>query len=505
MLSLGGDNLSLAQLRAIYSNHAPLALADDSRELIEASERTVAKVIASGETVYGINTGFGILANKKISTDQLSQLQTSLVLSHSAGVGEALEAPIVRLIIALKIHSLAKGFSGIKLATVEALMALYNGGWLPVIPAQGSVGASGDLAPLAHMSGVLLGQGEVEKDGRRYEATAALKAVGLAPLTLGPKEGLALLNGTQVSLALALAGLFEAEKCFAAALVSGALSIDAIKGSSKPLTAQIHTVRNQPGQIAVAACLRELVADSPIGASHLDCDRVQDPYSIRCQPQVMGACLDNLEHCRVVLEREANAVTDNPLVLDDQIVSGGNFHAEPVAFAADILAMVICEIGAISERRVALLTDPNLSGLPAFLVEDSGVNSGFMIAHVTSAALVSENKTRSFPAVVDTIPTSANQEDHVSMATHGSRRLQPMAANLGRALAIECLAACQGIDFHKPLSTSPALSPFHDMIREQAPHYDQDRPFTADIEAVFALISDGRFLAADACSKLLKI
>lgn len=505
MLMLGDDSLPLAQLRQLYLNPISLTLSPASRERMARSSATVEKVVASGETVYGINTGFGILANKKISDDQLSQLQKSLVLSHSAGVGEPLAEPIVRLIIALKVHALAKGFSGITLPTVDALLALYNSGWLPVIPCQGSVGASGDLAPLAHLSAVLLGEGEVTKDGERTSAQTALAALSLEPLELAPKEGLALLNGTQVSLALALAGLFAAEQSFAAAIVAGALSIDAIKGSYKPLIDGIHQVRNQPGQIAVAGCLRELVSGSTIGASHADCERVQDPYSIRCQPQVMGACLDNLRHCRDILAREVDAVTDNPLVLDDEIVSGGNFHAEPVAFAADILAMVICEIGSISERRVALLTDPNLSGLPAFLVEDSGVNSGFMIAHVTAAALVSENKSRCFPAVVDTIPTSANQEDHVSMATHGARRLLSLNGNLRRIIAIECLAACQGIDFHKPLLTSQQLKPFHDLVRECAPHYDQDRPFTADIEAVSLLVEDGRFLASAACSRLLDI
>lgn len=504
MLVLGGDTLLLAQLRELYSSPLPLTLAPESRARISASSATVAKVVASGETVYGINTGFGILANKKIGNDQLSELQKSLVLSHSAGVGEPLTDNVVRLIIALKVHALAKGCSGITQPTVDALITLYNSGWLPVIPGQGSVGASGDLAPLAHMSAVLLGEGEVTKDGERRSAKDALAALKMAPLTLAPKEGLALLNGTQVSLALALAGLFEAERNFAAALVGGALAIDAIKGSYKPLTEGIHTVRNQPGQIAVAACLRELVAGSTIGASHADCERVQDPYSIRCQPQVMGACLDNLEHCRTILAREVDAVTDNPLVLEDQIISGGNFHAEPVAFAADILAMVICEIGSISERRIALLTDPNLSGLPAFLVKDSGVNSGFMIAHVTAAALVSENKTRSLPAVVDTIPTSANQEDHVSMATHGAKRLGTMNNNLAHIVAIECLAACQGIDFHQPLSTSATLKPCYDLIRQRVPHYDRDRPFTADIEAVRGLITDGRFLGVKACSKLLR-
>lgn len=505
MLSLGAEPLTLAHLRALYKDHMPLGLAESSRADIEASCATVAKVLASGETVYGINTGFGLLASKKISADQLSELQRSLVLSHCAGVGESLQPEVVRLIVALKVHALAKGHSGIRLQTIETLLKIYNEGWLPVIPCQGSVGASGDLAPLAHMSAVLLGEGEVEKAGERIPARQMLELLGLKPEVLAPKEGLALLNGTQASLALALAGLFETEKTFAAAIVSGALSIDAIKGSYKPLTEKIHTVRNQKGQMAVASCLRELLNGSPIGGSHEDCEKVQDPYSIRCQPQVMGACLDNLNHCRDILEREANAVTDNPLVLDDQIISGGNFHAEPVAFAADILAMVICEIGSISERRLSLLVDPALSGLPAFLVKDSGVNSGFMIAHVTSAALVSENKTRAFPAVVDTIPTSANQEDHVSMATHGSRRLLPMAANLGRVIAIETLAACQGIDFQKPLSTSVALNPFYDMVRERVPHFDRDRAFTADIDHVFSMVTDGLFFRSAACSKLLDI
>lgn len=501
MIVLGSQTLSLAQLREIYATPTPIALADDSRARIAHACKTVSDVVASGETVYGINTGFGLLAHKRIGNDQLSELQRSLVLSHCAGVGEPMPAGVVRLMIALKVQALAQGYSGISTQAVDALIALYNGDYLPVVPSQGSVGASGDLAPLAHMSAALLGEGDVLHKGKLMPATEALKAVGIpTPLTLGPKEGLALLNGTQASLAYALAGLFATERALAAAVVAGAMSTDAIKGSYKPLTPEIHSIRKQPGQIAVAACLRELLDGSAIGASHDDCEKVQDPYSIRCQPQVLGACLDNLVHCRQVLEREANAVTDNPIVLDGEIVSGGNFHAEPVAFAADILAMVLCEIGAMSERRVALLTDPAMSGLPAFLVKESGVNSGFMIAHVTAAALVSENKTRSFPAVVDSIPTSANQEDHVSMATHASRRLTPMAANLGRVIAIELLAACQGIDFQQPLLTSPILKGFHDAIRRDVPHYDRDRPFTRDIECVYQMVTDGLFCSAGPCS-----
>ena len=414
-----------------------------------------------------------------------------------SGVGPALPDAVVRLVLVLKIVGLARGHSGVSLALIAALQRLLEKEIYPVIPAKGSVGASGDLAPLAHLAGVLLGEGDVHFKGKRISAKDGLKKAGLKPLKLKPKEGLALLNGTQVSTALALAALFEIERVFAAALVSGALSVDAAKGSDVPFDARIHQARGQPGQIKVAAALRALLEGSAIRASHLDCDRVQDPYSLRCQPQVMGAVLDLIEHAAAVLAREASAVSDNPLVFAEtgEVLSGGNFHAEPVAFAADVLALAVCEIGSMSERRIALLMDEKLSRLPPFLARAGGVNSGFMNLQVTAAALVSENKQMAHPASVDSIPTSANQEDHVSMATHGARRLLEMAENAAGVAAIELLAAAQGVDFHAPLRTSRPLSSVHSKIREISPHLESDRNLSPDIAAMTALVKKGTFRA----------
>jgi histidine ammonia-lyase len=401
--------------------------------------------------------------------------------------------------MALKIASLAQGASGIRWSTVAGLLACLKQGLLPVIPGQGSVGASGDLAPLAHMSAALIGVGDMLVEGTRMPAAEALRQAGLQPLTLGPKEGLALLNGTQVSNALALAGLFEAERVYQTALVTGALSTDAAKGSDAPFDPRIQAVRRHRGQIEAAAALRELMAGSAIRASHMvNDDRVQDPYCLRCQPQVMGACLDLLRQAGSTLETEANGVTDNPLVFADQgeVVSGGNFHAEPVAFAADMIALALCEIGSIAERRIAMLCDPTMSGLPAFLIARPGLNSGFMIPQVTAAALVSENKQRAMPASVDSIPTSANQEDHVSMATHGARRLLPMAENVAGVIAIEGLAAAQGCDFHAPLQSSEPLERVRSMIRAVAAHLDEDRYLADDIAAATSLVRGGDLVDA---------
>jgi histidine ammonia-lyase len=401
----------------------------------------------------------------------------------------------VRLILALKINALAQGHSGVTMGLMDSLLALLEHEVYPVIPAQGSVGASGDLAPLAHLSAVLLGLGQVRIGGALLPASDGLRIAGLQPIKLRAKEGLALINGTQVSTALALAGLFGAEDLFAAAVVAGAMSVDALKGSDSPFDERIQRVRGQPGQIAVAREYRELIAGSAIRASHLDCARVQDPYSFRCQPQVMGACLDLIRNCSVTLSIEANAVTDNPLLFTDAgaVLSGGNFHAEPVAFAADTLALAIAEIGSLSERRTAVLVDPKMSGLPAFLVNNSGLNSGFMIAQVTAAALVSENKTIAAPASVDSIPTSANQEDHVSMATHAARRLSVMVNNAAAVVGIELLAAAQGIDFHRPSRSSPRLEEVHAGIRRDVPFYDSDRYFAPDIDAARSWVKSGRF------------
>jgi histidine ammonia-lyase len=495
----------LSEWRAIYRQpsdqpgfHADWSLDPGCWSGVEASAAAVAAVIARGAPVYGINTGFGKLASVRIADADLAILQRNIVLSHAAGVGEPLPLPVVRLVMALKMTSLARGASGIAPATLKLLAQMFNQDILPVIPAQGSVGASGDLAPLAHMTLALIGEGEVVASGVRMSARDALAGAGLAPAVLGPKEGLALLNGTQVSTALALAGLFAAESVFKAALVTGALATDAAKGSDAPFDPRIHALRRHRGQIETAAALRGLMDGSQIRASHLvGDDRVQDPYCLRCQPQVMGACLDLLRAASVTLAAEANAVSDNPLVFADtgEVLSGGNFHAEPVAFAADQIAMALCEIGSITERRVAMLVDPALSRLPAFLTPKPGLNSGFMIPQVTAAALVAENRQRAMPASVDSIPTSANQEDHVSMATHGARRLAPMAENVAQIVGIEYLAAAQGCDFHAPLRSSAPLEAARALLRARVPHLDDDRYFAPDMAAAADRVRDGSLAA----------
>jgi histidine ammonia-lyase len=495
ILKIQAGAISLPALRQIYAQPTALELSAQDRSRIALAGALVEKIVATGEAAYGINTGFGLLAQTRIPNDQLELLQRNLLLSHAAGVGDALPDPVVRLILALKINALARGHSGITMGLMDALLALLEHEVYPVIPAQGSVGASGDLAPLAHLSAVLLGLGQVRVGGALLPASEGLSIAGLQPIKLRAKEGLALINGTQVSTALGLAGLFGAEDVFAAAVVAGAMSVDALKGSDSPFDERIQNVRGQPGQIAVAREYRELIAGSAIRASHLDCSRVQDPYSFRCQPQVMGACLDLIRNCSVTLGIEANAVTDNPLLFTEagEVLSGGNFHAEPVAFAADTLALAIAEIGSLSERRTAVLVDPKMSGLPAFLVNNSGLNSGFMIAQVTAAALVSENKTIATPASVDSIPTSANQEDHVSMATHAARRLSVMVDNAAAVVGIELLAAAQGIDFHRPSRSSHRLEEVHAGIRRDVPFYAADRYFAPDIDAARSWVKSGRF------------
>jgi histidine ammonia-lyase len=487
------DSFSLAALRTAYSQPVAVTLSRPQIARVRRSAATVDRMIARGGAVYGVNTGFGLLAQKRIPPDQLAALQRNLVLSHSVGVGALLSDAVVRLVLVLKIGSLAQGFSGVRLQTLQALARLLETETYPCVPSKGSVGASGDLAPLAHLAATLLGVGQVRSGGRVMPAAEGLRRIGLEPLELAPKEGLALLNGTQVSTALALAGLFSIQDVFDAALVAGALSVDALKGSDVPFDDRIHVLRRQPGQRRVARALKRLLTGSRIRASHLKCERVQDPYSLRCQPQVMGACLDVIESAAQTLLREANAVTDNPLVFasDGEVLSGGNFHAEPVAFAADQLALAAAEIGSLSERRTALLIDPKLSGLPAFLVRESGINSGFMVAQVTSAALVAENKTLAAPASVDSIPTSAGQEDHVSMATHGARRLLEMAVNAANVVAIELLAAAQGIEFHRPLTSSRPLEAALRTLRRAVPPYDRDRFFAPDIQAAAAFVSSG--------------
>lgn len=490
--------VSLAQWRAVYRG-AAVRLAPACHEAVARSAQTVQAIVDTGAPVYGINTGFGKLATVRIADADLATLQRNIVLSHAAGVGEPMPAPVVRLMLALKLASLAQGASGVQPATLALLEAMLQRDVLPLVPCQGSVGASGDLAPLSHMAAVMIGTGEAFFEGQRLPASDALARAGLAPCVLGAKEGLALLNGTQYSTAYALAGLFEIQTVFQAALVTGALSTEAAKGSDTPFDPRIHALRGQPGQIAVADALRALMAGSAIRESHRENDvRVQDPYCLRCQPQVMGAALDVMGAAARTLEIEANGVSDNPLVFTDtgEALSGGNFHAEPVAFAADMLAMAVCEIGSISERRIAMLVDPALSGLPAFLTPRPGLNSGFMIPQVTAAALVSENKQRAMPASVDSIPTSANQEDHVSMAAHGARRLLDMARNAANVVGIELLAAAQGCDFHAPLASSAALESVRALLRAQVPTLQEDRYFHPDMVAATALVRGGALVEA---------
>lgn len=481
-------NTPLSAWNAIYRGE-PAPLDPSCHDKVQASADAVQAILARHEPVYGINTGFGKLASVRIGDEDLETLQRNIVLSHAAGVGAPMPAPVVRLMIALKLASLAQGHSGVKPETIAILQDMLDRGITPIIPSQGSVGASGDLAPLAHLAAAMIGVGEVEMGPRRMPARTML-----GTLTLGPKEGLALLNGTQFSTAYALAALFETERLFRAALVTGALSTEAAKGSDTPFDPRIHAVRGHKGQIEVAQALATLMSGSQIRASHREGDeRVQDPYCLRCQPQVMGACLDLIRQAAATLAIESNGVTDNPLIFTDtgEALSGGNFHAEPVAFAADMLALAICEIGSLAERRIAMLVDPALSGLPAFLTPRPGLNSGFMIPQVTAAALVSENKQRAYPASVDSIPTSANQEDHVSMAAHGARRLLDMTANLANIIGIEYLAAVQGCDFHAPLTSSEPLEAARARLREQVPHLEDDRHFAPDIAAATALIASG--------------
>jgi histidine ammonia-lyase len=491
---------SLAIWQRIYRG-APARLNPNCRGAIERSAAAVSAIVKRGEPVYGINTGFGKLASVRIGPDDLETLQRNIVLSHAAGVGEPMPVPVARLMMALKLASLAQGASGVRLATVELLEALLLKDLTPIVPCQGSVGASGDLAPLAHMTAAMIGVGEIFVAGERVAAAKALAQAGLAPLTLGAKEGLALLNGTQFSTANALAGLFESDNLLRSALVTGALSTDAARGSDTPFDPRIHKLRRHRGQAETADALRALMAGSAIRASHLvNDDRVQDPYCLRCQPQVMGAALDVLRQAGATLETEANGVSDNPLIFaeDGEALSGGNFHAEPVAFAADMIALAVCEIGSLSERRIAMLVDPALSGLPAFLTPRPGLNSGFMIPQVTAASLVSENKQRAYPASVDSIPTSANQEDHVSMAAHGARRLPAMVENAYGVVGIEWLAAAQACDFHAPLTTSAVLEKARALLRREVPKLEEDRHLHPDMATAISLVRQGALAAVAA-------
>ncbi|HSW07589.1 MAG TPA: histidine ammonia-lyase [Aquabacterium sp.] len=501
ILEPGG--LTLDSLLAIHRGGVHLELHASALPVIAASAAVVQRAAEGDAPVYGVNTGFGKLANQRISESDLALLQLNLIRSHSVGVGEPLQPAVLRLMLAMKAASLARGASGVRQIVIDKLLQLFNAGLVPYVPSQGSVGASGDLAPLAHMTLALIGEGEflVSDESRpgagvsqRRPAAQVLAEAGIEPLRLAAKEGLALINGTQTSTALALHALLSFEPVLEAALVIGALTLDAARGSDGPFDPRIHALRGQPGQIDVAQYYRALLAGSAIRRSHeSDDDRVQDPYCLRCQPQVVGACLDQLRHAALVLLREANAVTDNPLVFADtgDMISGGNFHAEPVALAADGMALAIAEVGAIAERRIAMLIDAGVSRLPPFLTANAGLNSGFMIAHVTAAALASENKSLAHPASVDSLPTSANQEDHVSMATFAARRLQAMIRNTAHILGIELLAAAQGVQFLRPLTSSTALEQAHALLREACPSVDEDRYLAPDIERATALVTGG--------------
>jgi histidine ammonia-lyase len=492
VLRLTPEDVTLDQLRQLWSG-SEARLDDASMERIATSAAAVERIVASGDTVYGVNTGFGLLANTRIPDDRLAELQSNLILSHSAGLGDPLPRHVTRLMIVLKLLGLGRGHSGVRILVIDALQRLLDEDAMPLIPSQGSVGASGDLAPLAHLIAALMGYGRIEVRGDVMPAGAALQKIGLEPLQLGPKEGLALINGTQASTALALDALFNGERVFAAAIAAGAMSVDALKGSAKPFDPRVSALRGQPGQVRVAAAIHELIQGSEILVSHVKCDRVQDPYSFRCQPQVMGAALDLLENAARTLTIEAGAVTDNPIVFadEDSAISGGNFHAQPVAFAADIITMALCEVGSISERRVSVLVDPKMSGLPAFLTEDSGVNSGLMIPQVTAAALVSENKSFAFPASVDSIPTSAGQEDHVSMAPIAARKAAQVARNAAGVIAVELMAGAEGIDYHAPLRTSPKLREVHAAVRALSPHFAADRYWADEMSALQAAVTAG--------------
>ena len=497
-MKLNPEAIDLATLRQLWSG-AEASLDDASMQRVTNAAQSVDRIVAGGETVYGVNTGFGLLANTRIPNDRLAELQTNLILSHSAGLGDALPRHVTRLMIVLKLLGLGRGYSGVRTLVIDALQRLLDTNAMPLIPAQGSVGASGDLAPLAHLISALMGYGRIDVTGEIMSAAKALERIGLDPLQLGPKEGLALINGTQASTALALDALFVGERVFGAAIAAGALSVDALKGSAKPFDPRISELRGQPGQIQVAAAIRRLLDGSEILTSHVACSRVQDPYSFRCQPQVMGASLDLLTNAARTLTIEAGAVTDNPIVFpdEDKAISGGNFHAQSVAFAADTIAMALCEVGSISERRISVLVDPKMSGLPAFLTQDSGVNSGLMIPQVTAAALVSENKSLAFPVSVDSIPTSAGQEDHVSMAPIAARKAGQIARNAAGVIAVELMAAAEGIDYHSPLKTSGKLQAIHAKVRAFSPQFTADRYWADEMAALQAAVVDGGITGED--------
>jgi histidine ammonia-lyase len=493
VLELVPGDVTLADLRPVFQGPLSLRLGGDSTERVDRGWRVIAQALESGAPVYAVNTGFGRLAEKRIAREDLVELQRRLILSHAAGVGEPFPDRIVRAVLVLKLLCLGQGHSGVRPVVVEHLTALLDNDVLPIVPSQGSVGASGDLAPLAHVAALLMGLGEAHIGGEVVPAARALEEAGLPALELGPKEGVALINGTQVSTALALDGLFRAAAVFLGALAAGALSLEGVAGTDVPFDPRLNAIRRQEGQIHVAAALAQLAADSPIRAADVPGRRLQDPYSFRCQPQVMGAALDLLRFAGTVLEREANSVSDNPLVFPDDgiVLSGGNFHGQPVAYAADIIALALCEMGSLSERRTAMMNDSTMSGLPPFLVADAGLNSGMMLPHVSCAALVAENRARSHPCSVDSIPTAANQEDHVSMATHGARRLREMSDNAALIVAIELACAAQAVDLQTPSDPSPGTRPIYEFVRTHAAYLSEDRLQSAEFEALAEAIRGG--------------
>jgi histidine ammonia-lyase len=490
--------LTLNHLRGIYEGKFnKLSITKESKIFVEKSVKSINDLVSNKnmKAVYGVNTGFGKLANTRINEKDLSTLQHNLIMSHCTGVGDFLDDNMVMLIATLKVASLGRGYSGIRFELLEALLQLINNGYYPCIPIKGSVGASGDLAPLAHLAAPLIGVGYVRNNGKRMSAIEALKECNIEKFELLPLEGLSLLNGTQVSTALAIKGLFKIQDVFDAGLIAGALSTEALNGSIEPYDPRIHELRGHKGQLVVAEKIKGLLGENGMKEQIIKSGKVQDPYSLRCQPQVMGACLDQINYVANTLEIEANAVTNNPISLSEtnEFISGGNFHAEPVAFSADILAMICTEISSLSERRISLMVDANFSGLPAFLVNNSGLNSGFMIAQVTAAALVSENKSRSFPCSVDSIPTSANQEDHVSMATHAAFRLSEMADNSAYVIAIELLSAVQALDLKQSKNISSKLKRVSLEIRKLVPYYEKDRYFSDDIELIKKYLLENPF------------
>ncbi len=497
IIRLVPGRLTLEQMQSFQSYSCQLELDQNCRREVEQAAEMIRSAAAGEDAIYGVNTGFGKLANTRIQLEQRSVLQKNLILSHCCGVGPALPEPIVRLTMLLKLCSLGRGASGVRWQILELLQAMLNADILPIIPTKGSVGASGDLAPLAHMTLAMIGEDEVLRHGKRTSTEQALQDEGLNPVRLGPKEGLAMINGTQVSTAICLTALFDTWDLCQTAMITGALSCDALMASTSPFRKEIHDLRGQLGQIEVARALHSLLVGSTIRESHLEDDeRVQDPYCLRCQPQVMGACLDQLRQAAKTLEIEANAVTDNPLVVNgNELVSGGNFHAEPVAFAADQCALAVAESGSIAERRIATLVDPALNyGLPGFLSPDPGHNSGFMAAEVTAAALMAENKQKAMPCSVDSTPTSANQEDHVSMSCHGALRLLDMNENLTWILAIELLAAVQGVEFRRPLKSSKTLENVIQLVRDNIPALGEDRNFSPDLEAAYSIIKSRKLI-----------